>query len=234
MNSPADAEHRGGTVRLRLDLAYDGSGFAGWARQPDQRTVCGELEAALALLVRKPVRVVVAGRTDSGVHATGQVAHLDLAAGSPFAADPTLLLRRLARILPTDVRVFAVSRAPESFDARFSALRRHYCYRIGTAAWGVLPFDRATTWHRPTRGGRAMDVVAMNRASEGLLGLRDFAAFCRAREGATTLRELQAFHWQQQGDVLRATVVADAFCWSMVRSLVGALVAVGEGRRGVD
>lgn len=227
-------------VRLRLDIAYDGTGFAGWATQAGQRTVAGILDEALSTVFRTPVRLRAAGRTDAGVHATGQVAHVDV----PLEALPNAypratrvgepqflpLLRRLGRFLPTDVRVVDISRAPAGFDARFSALRRHYLYRISTAPWGVQPLQAryVTAWPRP------LDVEAMAAASRDLLGLHDFAAFCRHRENATTIRDLQRLEWTRDGDLITAQVSADAFCWSMVRSLVGALLAVGEHRRPVS
>jgi len=221
---------------LRLDIAYDGAGFAGWATQRDQRTVCGVLEDKLSTIVGRPVRLVVAGRTDAGVHAEGQVAHLDLPREALSRIDshrpgvtPDLgvLVRRLSRFLPPDVRVTDVTEVSTDFDARFSALRRHYEYRLSTARFGVAPMRRGFVVGWP----RSVDVAAMNDASARLLGLRDFAAFCRRRDGATTIRDLQRFEWVQDGDELTAFVSADAFCWSMVRSLVGAVLAVGEGRR---
>jgi tRNA pseudouridine38-40 synthase len=224
-------------VRLRLDIAYDGTDFNGWAVQDGLRTVAGVLDDALSTVFRAPLRLFAAGRTDSGVHATGQVAHVDVPAdvlGHAYgrgghAGDPEFapLIRRLARFLPEDVRVRQIVRAPTGFDARFSALRRHYTYRISLALHGVDPQDArfVTPWTRP------LDVDAMALASQSLLGLHDFAAFCRHRPGATTIRELQRMDWIRDGDLVTAHVTADAFCWSMVRSLVGALLAVGEGRR---
>ncbi|SEH92807.1 tRNA pseudouridine38-40 synthase [Mycolicibacterium rutilum] len=227
----------GGHVRLRLDIAYDGTEFAGWAAQAGQRTVAGVLDEALTTVFRTPVQLRAAGRTDSGVHATGQVAHVDVPADalphayprSARAGDSEFLplVRRLGRFLPADVRVLRIARAAPGFDARFSALRRHYVYRLSTAPYGVEPQDAryVTAWPRP------LDVDAMAAASRELLGLHDFAAFCRHREGATTIRELQRLDWSRDGDRVTASVSADAFCWSMVRSLVGALLAVGEHRR---
>jgi tRNA pseudouridine38-40 synthase len=183
------------------------------------------------------VRLRAAGRTDTGVHATGQVAHVDVPADalpnaysrSPRAGESEFvaLLRRLGRFLPTDVRVLGIARAPAGFDARFSALRRHYMYRLSTAPYGVEPHQARyiTAWPRD------LDVDAMSAASRDLVGLHDFAAFCRHREGATTIRDLQRFDWSREGDVIAAHVTADAFCWQMVRSLVGALLTVGERRR---
>ncbi len=236
MNVPA-IDSGGGHVRLRLDIAYDGTEFAGWAAQTGQRTVAGVLDEALSTVFRVPVAVRAAGRTDTGVHATGQVAHVDVPGEALVHAQPRTprphdpeflpLVRRLGRFLPTDVRVFDVARAPAGFDARFSALRRHYEYRLSTAPYGVEPrlARYVTTWPRP------LDVEAMAEASRRLVGLHDFAAFCRHREGATTIRDLQRLDWACEGDRITAYVSADAFCWSMVRSLVGALLAVGEGRR---
>lgn len=219
-----------GPVRVRLDLAYDGTGFAGWAFQHDQRTVQGELERALATISRRVdlPRVTVAGRTDAGVHALGQVAHIDLP--EELADDPRLL-PRLNGVLPHDVRVRRTGRAPAGFDARFSGMSRTYRYRVADGPEAVDPLRRHDTLTWPRR----LDPVAMRAASDQLLGLHDFAAFCRRREGATTVRTLLRLEWERDAEgVLVATVQADAFCHSMVRSLVGALVAVGEGRRAPD
>jgi tRNA pseudouridine38-40 synthase len=194
--------------------------------QPGLRTVCGVLAEALSTVLREPVALTVAGRTDAGVHATGQVAHADL----PGAVDAPRLVRRLARLLPPDVRVRAITPVPADFDARFSALRRHYRYRVATAVYGAEPLRARDTlaWPHP------LDVDAVNAASAHLLGEHDFAAFCKRREGATTVRALQELHWTPgAGGVVTAAVTADAFCHSMVRSLVGALLDVGRGRRAV-
>lgn len=217
------------TTRLRLDIAYDGTDFSGWARQPGRRTVCGEIEEKLSAIVRTPVLLTVAGRTDAGVHASGQVAHVDVPT-AVLPDDPSRWVRRLARFLPRDVRVTGISVAPEHFDARLSAIRRHYEYRLTTAVYGAEPLRARDTVAWP----KAVDLDAMQRASQSLLGLHDFAAFCKRREGATTVRELQRYDWTREGDILTAHVSADAFCWSMVRSLVGAALAVGEGRRSVE
>jgi tRNA pseudouridine38-40 synthase len=236
-------------VRLRLDISYDGTDFSGWAAQPGRRTVAGCLSDALAVLFRHAVPLVVAGRTDAGVHAIGQVAHIDVASaalaalaprtasaatgsaatgseGDPLAGGRKGLLRRLAGLLPPDVRVRRVSSAPAGFDARFSALRRHYRYLIGVAEWGVEPLRRNDICARR----RALDVESMSRAAAALIGLHDFAAFCKPREGAGTVRELQSLAVHRQDEIVVVDVQADAFCHSMVRSLVGALIAVGEHR----
>jgi tRNA pseudouridine38-40 synthase len=240
LNDAPAIDADGGCVRLRLDIAYDGTDFAGWATQAGQRTVAGLLDEAFSTVFRTSVRLRAAGRTDTGVHATGQVAHADIPVDalpnvyprSPRPTQPEFLplVRRLGRLLPADVRVRRIVRAPAGFDARFSALRRHYVYRISTADYGVEPLQAryVTDWPRP------LDVCAMTTASQNLLGLNDFAAFCRHREGATTIRDLQRFDWTRDGDLITAHVAADAFCWSMVRSLVGALLAVGEHRRSPD
>jgi len=213
---------------VRLDLSYDGTGFAGWARQPGQRTVQATVEEALGTILRIPVPLTVAGRTDAGVHATGQVAHADLPAAT-WEAFELSLLRRLAGVLPRDVRVRAVAAAPEGFDARFSALQRRYVYRVADTDWGVEPTRRHIIVHWP----RPLDEHAMQAAAQALLGEHDFAAFCRRREGATTVRTLRRLDWERDADrVLTATVEADAFCHSMVRSLVGALLDVGTGTHG--
>jgi tRNA pseudouridine38-40 synthase len=217
----------GPTARFRLDIAYDGTDFSGWAVQPGRRTVAGVLTGALSAVLRRPVTLTVAGRTDAGVHATGQVASADL----PDDLDPAWLVRRLARMLPADVRVTEITAAPPEFDARFTALRRHYRYRVATAAWGVDPLRARDTlaWPHP------LDLDAVSAASAGLLGEHDFVAFCKRREGATTVRALQRLDWARNSDgVVEVAVSADAFCHSMVRSLVGALLDVGRGRRSVD
>jgi tRNA pseudouridine38-40 synthase len=230
----------GGHVRLRLDIAYDGTDFAGWAVQAGQRTVAGVLDEALSTVFRTPVHLRGAARTDTGVHAVGQVAHLDVPVDAlPHAyaryrpgAEPEFLslVRRLGRFLPADVKVREIGRAPAGFDARFSALRRHYVYRLSTAPYGVQPAQAryVTAWPRD------LDVDAMAAASAKLLGLRDFSAFCRHRAGATTIRDLQRLDWIHDGDLVTAYVTADAFCWAMVRSLVGALLVVGQHRRSPD
>jgi tRNA pseudouridine38-40 synthase len=216
-------------VRVRLELSYDGTDFGGWAHQPGRRTVQGVLETALGVLLRAdPPRLTVAGRTDAGVHARGQVAHVDVPAD---VAQDRLLLRRLNGLLPDDVRVRRAAPAPVGFDARFSATWRRYRYRVADGPEAVDPLRRTDTlaWPRP------LDLDLLEQASSPLVGLHDFAAFCRRREGATTVRGLQRLAWSRTDDgVLEAVVQADAFCHSMVRSLVGALVAVGEGRRPVE
>jgi tRNA pseudouridine38-40 synthase len=220
-------------VRLRIDLAYDGGDFHGWATQPGLRTVQGEVESALATILRVPdASVTCAGRTDTGVHARGQVVHLDVAEDAVVAAsgrydgNPMIALeRRLNGLLPADLRVRRVAVAPAGFDARFSALWRRYAYRVGDGVPDPLARGHVLAWPRP------LDGDAMDRASAGLVGLRDFAAFCKQREGATTVRTLLELRWVREGDLLTGTVRADAFCHHMVRSLVGALIAVGEGRR---
>jgi tRNA pseudouridine38-40 synthase len=220
-------------IRLRLDIAYDGSSFAGWARQPEQRTVQGVVETALGRVLRldPAPALTVAGRTDAGVHARGQVAHVTVPADS-YARVSATLTRRLAGLLPPDVRVRRVAEAPAGFDARFSALARRYVYRVCDDPGGVDPLRRhETLWHP-----RPLDLDRMNAAAALLLGEHDFAAYCRRRERATTIRRLLAYEWAREADrhVAAATVEADAFCHSMVRALVGALLAVGDGRRPVE
>ena len=217
-------------IRIRLDIAYDGSDFCGWAVQPDQRSVQADVEAALALVLRLDrVRLVVAGRTDAGVHAIGQVAHVDLP-GSAWPDRPAVLLRRLAGVLAPDVRVLRIAEAPAGFDARFSALWRRYQYRVTDADHGADPLRRSDTTVWPRR----LDVVAMQNAAVGLLGVHDFAAYCRHRANATTVRGLQDLVVSRALDVITVEARADAFCHSMVRSLVGAIIEVGEGRRPID
>jgi len=218
-------------VRLRLEVGYDGTDFHGWASQPRLRTVQATLESALATVLRLPgVALTVAGRTDAGVHARGQVCHVDVPAGALREVTAERLPRRLARILPDDVRVRGVSVAPDGFDARFSATWRRYAYRVCDDPTGPDPILRRSVLAWPRR----LDAGAMDAAAAGLLGEHDFAAFCKARAGATTVRTLQECRWRRAGDLLEARVVADAFCHSMVRSLVGCLLVVGEGRQPVS
>ncbi|HET6301957.1 tRNA pseudouridine(38-40) synthase TruA [Microbacterium sp.] len=231
-------------MRIRLDLAYDGTHFRGWARQPGLRTVQGTLEDAIARVLGGQPRLVVAGRTDAGVHATGQVAHLDLddeqehrlrsRSGRRGAGDPVAVLAgRIRGVLGaySDVTVHRTTIAPEGFDARFSAVWRRYSYRIADQTTGYDPLER----HRTTTVRAELDVEAMDAAARSLIGLHDFAAYCKPREEATTIRTLLEFDWHRDPDgVLVANVKADAFCHSMVRALVGGCVAVGQGRLDVD
>ena len=212
-------------MRLRIDLSYDGTDFRGWATQPGLRTVQAELSQALATALRLPsVDLVVAGRTDAGVHARGQVVHTDV------ETTDDLILRRLNGLLPRDIRVRRVAEAPPGFDARFGALWRRYAYRVADSAESLDPLTRRHVLAR----GRPLDLEAMNQAADLLLGKHDFASFCRQREGATTIRTLLDLSWaRDETGVAVATVRADAFCHSMVRSIVGCLLAIGEGRRPV-
>jgi tRNA pseudouridine38-40 synthase len=259
---PAD----GSTTRIRLDIAYDGSAFLGWAKQPRLRTVQGELESALATIFSRfgpPPVLTVAGRTDAGVHATDQVAHLDLTAaqfasltrpdrgrpGKPSAAQNDMpqpaqndaadgpaqndaaaaLARRLNGIagLNSDVYVSRAVVAPPGFDARFSAIWRRYEYRVSDATGPRNPLERNRTLWYPA----VLDVERMDLEAVSLLGLHDWASYCKPRDGATTIRTLQDFRWSREPDgVLVARLQADAFCHSMVRALVGASIAIGEGR----
>src|SRR5687768_15675446 len=222
-------DHGGGLVRLRLSISYDGTALHGWARQPGQRTVQGELEQALSMVLRCPVDLTVAGRTDAGVHATGQVAHCDVPR-EIWVEQERRLVRRLRGVLPPDIAVPVVEEAHPDFDARFAALARHYVYRLTDVPWGPPPLRRTDVVAWP----RTLDADAMAAAAALQLGEHDFAAFCRRREGATTIRTLRALDVVRDGDLVEIAASADAFCHSMVRSLVGALLAVGEGRRPVD
>lgn len=226
-------------MRIRLDIAYDGTHFRGWARQPALRTVQGSIEEALARIVGSSVQLVVAGRTDAGVHASGQVAHVDLdeaqwarveSRNGRAPQDPAATLAaRIRGVLGaySDVTVTRTSIAPEGFDARFSAVWRRYRYRLADQRSGYDPLRRADT--TTVRG--TLDVEAMDAAARTLIGLHDFAAYCKPRDEATTIRTLLDYRWMRDSDdVLIAEVKADAFCHSMVRALVGACVAVGEGR----
>ncbi len=230
-----------GLVRLRLDIAYDGGPFSGWGVQPQRRTVQGSLEAAFALILRRPARLTVAGRTDTGVHARGQVAHIDLTEGEWQALNrgqdpetvPSLApqrringaLERILGDLQGSIQVLRVRRAAEGFDARFSALWRRYSYRIADGCTVRDPLQRAhTLWFND-----ALDVTRMNAGAAPLLGLGDFKAFAKPREGSTTIRTLQQFKFTRQDDgVINLNIQADAFCHNMVRALVGASLRVGR------
>ncbi len=222
-------------MRLRLDLAYDGTAFRGWARQPGLRTVQGVLEQAITRVLGGEPQLVVAGRTDAGVHAAAQVAHLDLTEAQLARLrkgrnpTPEALAARLTGVLGPypDVAVHRTAEAAPGFDARFSAVWRRYEYRVADLATAYDPLERART----TTVKAHLDVAAMDAAARSLRGLHDFAAYCKWREGATTIRTLLEFGWRRDDlGILVANVKADAFCHSMVRALVGACVAVGEGR----
>ena len=218
-----------GFRRLRLDIAYDGTNFNGWAAQPDVRTIQDMVEEAVTRISRHNAESIVAGRTDAGVHATGQVVHIDV----PDAMfDSGLEYKdfryKLNRILDEDVRIMNITDAPHGFHARFSALRRYYVYKILDNNDVIAPLSRfdVAPWYRP------LDVDLMNEASKLVLGHHDFAAFCKFREGGTTIRTLERYQWERTEDgLLVADVVADAFCYSMVRNLVGAVVCVADGRK---
>ncbi|PPF43852.1 tRNA pseudouridine(38-40) synthase TruA [Pseudoclavibacter sp. AY1F1] len=231
--------HGQGTTRFRLDIAYDGTAFSGWAAQPELRTVQGALEDAIRLVARDlppgPL-LTVAGRTDAGVHATAQVAHLDL---DDLAIDNVrrrsdddvadILLRRTNGVLgrDSDVVVSRVALAPTGFDARFSAVSRSYEFRIADRLTRPNPIER----HRTAVVTRSLDPALMQAAADKLIGLHDFAGFCRPRPHSTTIRTLQRFDWtRDEHGVLVAKLEADAFCHSMVRSLVGMCAEAGAGR----
>lgn len=238
----------GGFLRVRLELAYDGAPFSGWALQPGRLTVQGALEAALEMLLRRPVRTTVAGRTDAGVHARGQVVHIDLLesewsglARRSSQRPGEALLRRLrgtlSRVLGQHsgaIVVHLAEPAAEGFDARFSALWRRYSYRIA---------DRPTAWD-PTRRQlvwwykNPLDVERLNQAALPLVGLQDFRSFCKPRANdaaATTVRQLQNFSFLRGHDgVITVTVQADAFCHNMVRALIGSAVQVGASEQPIS
>lgn len=256
-------------VRLRLDLAYDGGAFYGWAKQPTLRTVQGELEQALHTILRvpaddpdEPLRLTVAGRTDTGVHALHQVCHLDVGeatlercVGHMGVPAPEALFRRLSRMVPDDIAIHAVSVAPEGFDARFSALERTYVYRICDDARPVDPRMRGFVLALDDR----LDLDAMNAAAAMTIGLHDFGSFATPNPGGTTIREVKRAHWSRipvsplvpgasggagtaggytvpaaESGLVCFTIVADAFARNMVRSLVNACVKVGQGRKDLN
>jgi tRNA pseudouridine38-40 synthase len=207
---------------LRLVVAYDGEPFSGFARQPGRRTVQAELEAALERLAKGPVTTVGAGRTDAGVHARGQVVHADV----PARLDPERVRRALNGRLSPAIVVREAGWAPPGFDARHSARRRTYVYRVDDSG-DPDPLLRGfvLAWSRP------LDLARMREAARPLLGEHDFAAFCRARAGATTTRRLRSLGIRRLRGLVEVRLVADAFCWQMVRGIVGHLLLVGDGRR---
>ncbi|MCW2132063.1 tRNA pseudouridine synthase A [Arthrobacter sp. VKM Ac-2550] len=252
---PAVPQPDSGLLRVRMNLAYDGGPFSGWAIQPGLLTVQGAVQEALATLLRRPIRLTVAGRTDAGVHARGQVVHFDLEPGEweslarGRTIDPSVsLLRRLRgvitkvlggrvgaplpyRDLAGAIEVHTAELAPIGFDARFSALWRRYSYRIADRAESWDPLTRnITLWHK-----HALDVDALNSAAERILGVNDYLSFCKPRQFSTTIRELQDFSFtRNNGGVVVATVRADAFCHNMVRALIGASLTVGAGEERPD
>ncbi|CAN2218529.1 TruA Pseudouridylate synthase [Candidatus Nanopelagicaceae bacterium] len=218
-----------GFRRLRIDIAYDGTNFYGWGAQPDRRTIQDLVEEAISRISRVDTESIVAGRTDAGVHATGQVIHVDVP-DVMFDGELNYIDFRykLNRILDEDVRIMSIIDAPSGFHARFSALRRHYVYKLIDNNDVIPPLTRndVASWYRP------LDVDRMNEASKLVLGHHDFAAFCKFREGSTTIRSLEKYEWKRRDDgMLVADIVADAFCYSMVRNLVGAVVCVADGRK---
>jgi tRNA pseudouridine38-40 synthase len=250
----SESESTDALTRLRMDIAYDGTDFSGWSKQPGLRTVQGEIEGRLATVLKRfgpAPTLTVAGRTDAGVHALGQVAHLDLTPAQVASLDTpqrgkraesedrstearaSRLARRLNGIagLSSDLYISGVTVAPEGFDARFSAVWRRYEYRVADTAAIRNPLLRNNTLWYPAE----LDIDLMNTAADELLGLHDFAAYCKPREGATTIRTLQGFRWDRDQDgTLIARLQADAFCHSMVRALVGATLGVGERKLAAD
>ena len=244
MNESVDREVDGlvrltGT-RFRLSFSYDGTDFFGWAKQPGLRTVQGELLAALTVIFgedESDFGIRVAGRTDAGVHALHQQAHIELTEeqldrlgrNRGDIDNPRFLADRLNRILADDLRVHTVAPAAEGFDARFSATYRRYRYRIADGLSSQNPLESRYTLNV----FQNLDTLAMQAAALEVLGLHDFASFCRPRPGSTTIRELREVTVTRNaaaGNVIEIELLADAFCHNMVRSIVGALIAVGKGQ----
>jgi tRNA pseudouridine38-40 synthase len=219
------------TVRIRIDLAYDGGGFAGFARQPGQRTVQGILEDALAKLAGTPAETTVAGRTDRGVHAIAQTVHCDLPADARLLRDLDRARAALDAICGPEVGIWRVRRVPSTFDARFSAIQRRYRYQICDAA-AMNPLWRHHTWHL---GPPPLDVVAMEAAGHHLLGEHDFSSFCRQRDEETLVRRIDRLTVRRErAGLVGVAIAGKAFCHQMVRSVTGCLVAVGRGKHPPD
>jgi tRNA pseudouridine38-40 synthase len=207
---------------IRLLIAYDGTGFRGWARQPGLRTVQGAVEGVLALMAPGEPRLSVAGRTDAGVHAAGQVASFV----APPDLDPSRVQRAVNARLAPEIVVLQARHAPDRFDARRSATGREYRYRVETSPVPD-PFTARFVWHRPGR----LSMARMRAAAQALQGEHDFASFCRAPQlPGGTVRDLRRLAVSATGDRMEIRAVAGGFLHQMVRSLVGTLVAVGEGR----
>jgi tRNA pseudouridine38-40 synthase len=211
---------------FRLDIEYDGSGFSGWARQPGLRTVQAELEAALETVLRRRVELTVAGRTDAGVHAWGQVASFETGAEVPGD-----LARRLNGLVPDDVAITAAGPAPDGFDARGDATSRGYCYRL-LARSAPNPFERGRSLWWPHR----VDREALDACAAALSGTHDFTAFTPTQTDHVRFeRDILAAAWESRpADILAFQVSADAFMRSMVRALVGTMLEVSSGRRSVE
>lgn len=218
----------GATLRIRIDLAYDGSGFHGFARQAGQRTVQGVLEAALERLCGRAVATTAAARTDAGVHATAQVVHCDVPASARLPADPAGARSALDAMCGPEVTIWRVRRVSAHFDARFSARQRRYRYRL-CDAHAMSPLWRHDTWHL---GGPALDVEAMDRGGGHLVGEHDFSSFCRRRGDQHLVRRIDRVGVRRaSAGLVTIRVDGKAFCHQMVRSVTGCLVAVGRGRR---
>lgn len=216
-------DDRDGPAKCRLVVAYDGTGYRGFAEQPNVRTVGGTLRRALERVVRHPVELACAGRTDAGVHAWGQVVTFDAGAG----LDPWRVQSALNGMLAPEIVVRDADLVDPSFDPRHSARWREYHYTIVDRPFPD-PFRARYAWCV----AEPLDVKLLRLAADPFLGERDFAAFCRkGPEGSTTVRRVLVSRWRDDGDgVLVYEVRANAFCWQMVRSMVGTLVDVGRGR----
>ena len=233
-------------LTYRIDLAYEGTGFRGWARNTGVRTLQGEIEQALTTVLREPVALSVAGRTDAGVHARHQVASFSIGVDLNLP----VVLRSLRTMLAPEISIHDLRLAPDGFDARFSAVRRSYRYFIDEADFAD-PLRSRWVWHL----AETLDLVAMDRAAGAFIGPHDFASLCRAAEGGTTERTVEIAHWEREGqepfslqpsavsqerasgigyrasgDLLVFSVSAKAFCHQMVRSMVALCVDVGRGR----
>lgn len=210
---------------FRLDIGYDGSDFHGYARNPGVRTIQGELESALSKIVGHEVKTSVAGRTDAGVHARGQV--VSFVVGTDL--DLERVERSLRSMLGPEIATESLTIVDDQFSARYSARARHYRYSVDDTPVAD-PLLRKAVWH--VEG--PLDVAAMNRAAAAFVGPHDFASLCRAQEGRTTERTVFDASWTRTDGLVVFEVVASAFCHQMVRSMVALCVDVGRGRLDAD
>jgi len=217
-----------GLFRIRAKLAYDGTNYAGFGKQPDQVSIQGELEKSLKQIFNQTIKTIAAGRTDRGVHARGQWVHFDL----PQSAWQKVKDAKysLNHVLPSDIRILEIEKVIEDFDARYSALWRRYTYWVADKTHQLDPLRR----HYVYKYGYKLDLAKLNKTSQMLIGLHDFATYCKPREHSSTVRNLMQFDWQVIDGLFVAELKADAFCYGLVRNLIGAVLPAGAGLIAID